>query len=49
MTESMTRHYAANDACDFYEIFEIAFSLFFLDNPFVFKKSSRRKASMLIK
>lgn len=38
MTESITRHFAANDACDFYEFFEIAFSLFLLDNKLVFKK-----------
>lgn len=49
MTESMTRHYAANEACDFFELFEIAFSLLFLDNTFVFKKKSSRKASILIK
>lgn len=40
----MTRHYAANDACDFYEIFEIAFFIVLPWQSFRFQKIFKKKS-----
>lgn len=47
--ELMISYNVVNDVCDFNELFEVVFLLFFYDKKFVLKKFLKRKVLILIK
>lgn len=49
MMELMISYNVVNDVCDFNELFEVVFLLFFYDKKFVLKKFLKRKVLILIK